>query len=115
MSKIKPKKWTDIYPQGTKEGDDEAKFFRCLARHPKYDWRSTAAIAKESGLDQKRAEQIIAKYFKLNMVIQNPKNEDHWGYWERVMHMLPDDYVSISDADKNKRIGKFLKNIDPYP
>ena len=49
------------------------------------------------------------------MVIQNPKNEDHWGYWERVMHMLPDDYVSISDADKNKRIGKFLKNIDPYP
>jgi len=51
----------------------------------------------------------------MNMVIQNPKNEDHWGYWERVMHMLPDEHVSISDADKNKRIGKFLKNIDPYP
>ena len=62
MAKIKPKKWTDVYPVGTKEGDEEARFFRSLARHPKYDWRSTAAISKESGLSPKRVEEIIAKY-----------------------------------------------------
>jgi hypothetical protein len=107
MSKIKPKKWTDVYPSGTAEGNEEARFFRSLARHPKYEWRSTAAIAKESGLTHKRVEEIISKYIKMKMVFQNPKNEDHWGYWERVPHILPDAYLSIADADKTKRIGRF--------
>jgi hypothetical protein len=106
MPKIKPKKWTDVYSSGTNGGDEESRFFKSLARHPKYDWRSTAAIAKESGLGHKRVEEIIAKYMKMNMVFQNPKNEDHWGYWERVPHMLPERYVSVSDADKAKRMGK---------
>lgn len=106
MSKIRPSKWTDVYPVGTKEGDEEARFFRSLARHPKYDWRSVAALAKESGLSKTRVEQIIAKYFKLNMVFQNPSNEDHWGYWERVSHMLPEKYKSMGDEDKEKRIGR---------
>jgi hypothetical protein len=113
MAKIKPKKWTDVYPVGTKEGDEEARFFRSLARHPKYDWRSTAAVAKESGLSPKRVEEIIAKYLKINMIFQNPRNEEHWGYWERVVHMLPDKYVSVSDADKKKRVDKFVNNNDP--
>lgn len=109
MAKIKPKKWTDVYPQGTKEGDEEARFFRSLARHPKYDWRSTAAIAKESGLDQRRVEEIAAKYLKKSMVFQNPSNEEQWGYWERVPQMLPDGYLSASDADKNRRVKKASK------
>lgn len=104
MAKIKPKRWTEVYPQGTKEGDEEARFFRSLARNPKYDWRSTAAIAKESGLNQRRVEEIIAKYLKKNMVFQSPSNDEHWGYWERVPHMLPNEYRSASDADKEKRI-----------
>lgn len=111
MAKIKPKKWTEVYPAGTKEGDEETRFFRSLARNPKYDWRSAAAVAKESGLTISRVEEIISKYFKLNMVFQNPKNEDHWGYWERVPHMLPDEYISISDSDKISRLDKFKKNI----
>lgn len=104
MAKIRPKKWTEVYPQGTQEGDEEARFFKSLARHPRYDWRSTAAVAKESGLTPKRVEQIISKYIKLKMVFQSPSNEDHWGYWERVPHMLPDQYRSVSDADKDRRI-----------
>ena len=40
-----PKKWTEIYPYGTKEGDEESKFFRALARHNKFDYRSTIAIS----------------------------------------------------------------------
>jgi len=110
--KIKPKKWTDVYPQGTLEGDEEARFFRSLARHPKYDWRSTAAIAKESGLSHTRVEQIIAKYLKKHMVFQNPTNEDNWGYWERVPHMIPDAYQSASDADKDMRIRRATKRGD---
>lgn len=112
MSKIRPKKWTEVYPVGTKEGDEESRFFRSLARHPKYEWRSTAALAKESGLSGKRVEEIIAKYLKLNMVFQNPKNEEHWGYWERVTHMLPEIPRSVSQEDKEKRIKRAMKNKD---
>lgn len=112
MSKIRPKKWTETYPSGTKEGDEESKFFRSLARHPKYEWRSTASLAKESGLSAKRVEEIIAKYLKLNMIFQSPKNEDHWGYWERVPHMLPDIKPSVSQEDKERRIKKIIKSKD---
>jgi hypothetical protein len=114
MSKIKPKKWTTVYPVGTKEGDEESRFFRSLARHPKYEWRSTSALSKESGLSLKRVEEIIEKYLKMNMIFQNPKNEDHWGYWERVPHLLPDNYVSAADSDKQKRIKRFVKNFNPF-
>jgi hypothetical protein len=107
--KIKPKKWIDLYPVGTKEGDEESRFFKILARNPKYDWRSTAAISKESNLSKKRVEEIIQKYHKLGLVFQNPKNEDNWAYWERVPHMLPDIKESISDNDKNKRINSSIK------
>lgn len=110
--KIKPKKWTEVYPQGTPEGDEEARFFKSLARHPKYDWRSTAAIAKESGLTHTRVEQIIAKYLKKNIVLQSPSNEEHWGYWERVPDMIPNEYQSASDADKHKRIKRASKKGD---
>ena len=106
MSKIKPKKWTEVYPVGTREGDEESRFFRSLARHPKYEWRSVAAISKESRLSKERTEQIISKYFKMKMVLQNTKNEDHWGYWERVPEMLPEEYVSISDKDKRDRVSR---------
>lgn len=109
MVKIKPKKWTDVYPAGTKEGDEESRFFKSLARNSKYEWRSVAALAKESNLDKKRVEEILSKYFKLGMVFQNPKNEDHWGYWERVQDLLPDEKKSIKQIDQDKRINKILK------
>lgn len=102
--KIKPQKWTKLYPVGTFEGDEEFRFFKALARNPKYEWRSTAALAKESGLDKKRIEEIILKYYKLGIVFQNPKNEDHWGYWERVPHLLPEKEESLTKIDKEKRI-----------
>lgn len=112
MTKIKPKKWTETYPAGTEEGNEEIKFFKSLARHPKYEWRSIAAISKESGLSSKRVEEIMVKYFKLKMVFQNPRNEDQWGYWERLPQLLPEAYISVSDYDKKNRIDKFIKNED---
>lgn len=107
--KIKPKKWTDTYPVGTKEGDEEARFFKVLARNVKYEWRSTAALSKEGNLSKKRAEEIIAKYHKLGIIFQNPRNEEQWGYWERVPHMLPEKKDSISKNDKDHRINKSIK------
>lgn len=102
--KKKPKKWVEVYPNGTKEGDEEARFFRVLARNPRYEWRSIAAIAKEANLTKQRVEEILNKYHKLGMVFASPKNADHWGYWERVPEMLPDEVDSISASDQNKRI-----------
>jgi len=98
-----PKKWVNVYPQGTLEGNEEQQFFIALGRNPKYKWRSVSAIAKESGLSEKRVEEIISKYYSKGMVFQNPKNEDQWGYWERVPEMVVNK-KSISQTDKQSRI-----------
>jgi len=105
---MKPKKWVDVYPHGTKEGDEEFKFFNSLGRNKKFHWRSASGIAKETGLDPERVEEIIQKYYKKGMVFQNPKNDDQWGYWERVPQMLPEEHKSISKKDQDDRIKKSL-------
>jgi hypothetical protein len=102
----KPKKWTDVYPQGTKDGDEEQRFFIALARHKQYTWRSVASLVKESKLSKERVEQIIQKYYKKNMVFANPNSEDQWGYWERNPEMLNSDKKSIAASDQKKRIDK---------
>ena len=105
MAKIKKlPKWTEVYPQGTKEGDEEQAFFIALARHPKYEHRSISAIEKESGLPAHRVEEIIAKYYKKGMVVQSPKNEDMWGYWARVEQA--EAKPTIAKKDQNDRISK---------
>jgi len=106
----KPKKWTEIYPYGTKEGDDEAKFFRALARHPKFDYRSTAAIIKATGLSRQRVEEIVDKYTKVSppLIFLHPTNDDHWGYWERCQDRLKDDKRDISRKDKDNRVDKHI-------
>lgn len=112
----KLKKWAQIYPQGTKEGNEEQLLFigkdRCkgLARHPSYTWRSTASLVQESGLPQDRVEEILNKYFKLGLVFMCPTKEDHWGYWERVPQMVKDDPQNIDTKDKTARIDDHLKN-----
>lgn len=99
-----PPKWVNVYPQGTKEGDEEYDFFIALGRSPKWQWRSTAQIAKESGLSRKRVDEILDKYWRKGMVFQSPSNEDHWGYWERVPEMLPKEEISVTEKDHEDRI-----------
>jgi hypothetical protein len=106
VKKLPLPKWTDVYPQGTKAGDEEQRFFIALARNTKYKWRSVAAIQKEANLSRERTEQIILKYFKRKMVYQNPQVEDQWGYWERVPECVPDVEDSIGRADQKSRIDK---------
>lgn len=102
------KKWTEVYPQGTTEGNEEQRFFIALARNAKWEWRSAQAISKESGLPVKRVEEIIQKYYKKGMVLQAPQNEDLWGYWERVMPDGPCN-ASIGQKDQKDRVDKAVK------
>lgn len=109
----KPKKWTEVYPYGTKEGDEEAKFFKALARHQKYDYRSIPQLIKITGLSQERLEEIIDKYatrYDPPLIVPHPQNEDHWGYWERCQDQLKTDQRNISQKDHDKRIDKHLGN-----
>lgn len=107
----KPKKWTEVYPYGTKEGDEEAKFFRALARHPKFEYRSTGAIIKATGLSRQRVEEIVDKYVnKISppLLFPHTSNDDHLGYWERCQDRLKDDLRDISKKDKDNRVDKHI-------
>lgn len=99
-------KWSEVYPHGTKAGDEEQAFWIALARNPKWAWRSTSSIAKESGLSKERVEELLEKYYNKGMVFQNPQNEDHWGYWERVPEHLPKENHSATDRDHEDRLKK---------
>jgi hypothetical protein len=100
----KPPHWFDVYPQNTKEGDEEAKVFTALARNNKWDWRSVSALAKETGLDKKRIEEILYKYMKKSMIFQNPKNDEQFGYWSNLPDMISDSPKSIKDEDLKNRL-----------
>lgn len=107
---IKPKKWTEVYPYGTKAGDEESKVFIALSRN-KQDHKSTAGIVKTTGLSLARVEEIIDKYVnKVSppLIYQHPTNEDCWAYWERVPDVLEKDTRSVSQKDKDMRIEKHL-------
>lgn len=101
-----PKPWHLVYPQGTPEGDEEQRFFIFLSRS-KYKYHSISQISSECHLAKERVEQIISKYAGMDIVVQNPKNEDQWGYWEKCdADQLPKKYVSLSQKDKEKRIAE---------
>lgn len=100
----KPPHWFTIYPQGTTQGDCEQKVFTALCRSNKWAWRSVSALEKETGLAKETIEKILYKYLKIDVVFQNPKNEDQWGYWENVPEMLAKEKKSISQEDHEKRL-----------
>lgn len=99
-----PPHWFDVYPQHTREGDEEAKVFTSLARNIKWNWRTVASISKETGLAKERVEEILFKYMKKGMVFQNPKNDDQWGYWVNVPEMLGGKPKSINQEDLENRL-----------
>lgn len=103
-----PPKWTDVYPHGTKEGDEEMDFFNSLARS-KWKWRSTAAIVKETGLSAERVEQILSKYMKWSppLVFKSETQEDQWAYWQRVPELVTKK-SSIGQTDIDDRINRHL-------
>ncbi len=100
------KQWTDVYPQGTKAGDEEQAVFIALARHPKWTWRSVSALAKEANITKVRVEEILYKYWKMGMVFQNPASEEQWGYWERVPEEIKKEKGNLASEDNEARLKK---------
>lgn len=98
------KSWWEIYPSGTKEGDEEVKFFIALARNPERKWRNISKLTEETNLSRERVEEIIAKYASLGIVYQNPKDPEQWGYWERTGVKKTD--KDILDEDHESRLNK---------
>ncbi len=105
---MEPKKWWQVYNPNSPEGSDERNFFSALARNPKYDWQSVSGIATKAKLTEKRVEEIIKKYHKLGIVLQSPKNEQLWGYWEDHKSLVAKKTPSISDKDTKIRTDKVL-------
>lgn len=105
----KPKKWIDVYPQGTEEGNEEQRFFIALSRNNEWPYRSTAMIAKDSGLSTERVEEIIEKYLAMGIVFQHEKNENQWIYWERDLDLIKKE-KSLAEKDQDKRIAKSMWN-----
>jgi len=107
-----PPNWYDIYPKGTKEGDEEQKIFTSLARNSKWVWRSVSAISKEINISKENVEAVLFKYFKKGMVFQNPKNEEQWGYWANVPEMLAkNNKKSIGTEDLEKRLSLKIEQL----
>lgn len=87
--------WFELYPQGTIEGDQEQMVFVALTRNKKWkNWRSVTAISKETNLNPDIVEKIIYKYFKIGLIIQNPKNSEFWGYV----------YCNLDEIDEDKDV-----------
>ena len=109
---MNPKTWTEVYASGTKAGEEEAKFFKALARDPRYNWRSSPAIAKEAGLSAERVDEIIDKYARKispSLVYPHPTNDDHWGYWEGLPEKVyKKDPRSLASKDKDRRVEEHL-------
>jgi hypothetical protein len=102
--------WYDVYPKGTIQGDVEEKLFKSLARNKKWKWRSVSAIAKESGISEEEVEKILDKYYKLNMVFQNPSSDTQWAYWTNVPDLINKPIESILSHDHKLR----LKGIQDF-
>jgi hypothetical protein len=100
----KPQTWVDAYPHGTREGDEEQAFFIALGRHPKWKWRSVAAIVKESNLSKERVDELLEKYHKKGLVFQDESNPDQWAYWERVPELVNSDNDSPKQKDHKERM-----------
>lgn len=97
--------WWEVYPQGTKEGDEETRFFIALSRKPEFKYRSVEEIAAESGLSKVRVDELIQKYVSLGMISANPSDPEMWGYWERI-NKKDSKPKSIVEEDHDCRVKK---------
>jgi len=107
----KPKKWTEVFPQGTKEGVEEQKFFIALARDAKAAYKSTSDLAKETKLPLDRIEQIISKYHALGMIFQSENNDNYWAYWQRDESRIKENKTLVQ-IDQDDRIEKQKRRLE---
>ena len=84
MKKKNPSKWPSVYPQGTKEGDEEQAFFISLARNPEVALPLDGGYFQGNEFDQGKGGGIADEVLQEGQPVfqRNPANEDQWGYWE---------------------------------
>ena len=103
------KKWHEVYV-----GDEELRFFvgkdkKSGLVRTSYDYRSTSALSKESGLSMEDTERILAKFLKMGVVVASTNKDDHYAYWERVAADIGlKKKKSIAQTDKDKRTGQAM-------
>lgn len=73
--------------------------FHAMVNHPKYDWRSISALAKETNLSQDIVSGVIGKGLTAGIVIQHPTNQKYWGHVQRFSQQEPDKEVSMFPYD----------------
>lgn len=107
MSQKTLKKWWAVYAN-----DEEKRFFvgkdgnSGLCRNTEFDWRSTEALARESGLSKAKIEIIIDKYHKAGIVVQHAKDPEKWGYWEKCSSTVTSSTKDVTKDDQQARVDK---------
>lgn len=104
-----PPKWQELCEQGTKEGEEEQAFFIAISRHPRHTWLTTTILARTSKLSLERVDEILEKYEKIKVVINDPNHEDQWAYWENVKELLKEE-VSLLEEDRRRRMEKLKRD-----
>ncbi len=100
------KKWWQVYAN-----DEEQRIFvgkdgqSGLVRKKQFTWRSIKALAEESGLTEKRTEEIIHKYLKNGEVVIHDSG-DKFAYWERIKIAEENDEIK---NDQKERMDKAAK------
>jgi hypothetical protein len=62
---------------------DEQKIYEVLAFGPN-EWQPIKAMAAITGLSINRTFAIVTKYYARGGIVRHPKNDDLYGFWERV-------------------------------
>lgn len=67
-----------------------------------FTWRSLRALSEESGLTEKRTEEILHKFLKSGVVVRNDGG-DKFAYWEKVDS---EDMPGEIEKDQKERMDK---------
>jgi len=103
---IAPDKWHKIYRTDEEKcvfvgKDGQSGLIRAVDKTTgkRFEWRSTDALARESGLSKKRVEEILEYYCNKKIVRQHSKDPEKWGYWEVVGPEKEDPDVVAKDHE----------------
>ncbi len=90
---------------------DEVDLFTCIARHPKYSWRSLKSITRFLGWDKDKIDSTLKPFIQNRMIIAKQTKEGmSLAYWERVGNELESkNDAEMSDEEKLEVLNKQIK------
>jgi len=103
------RKWWEIATS-----QDEVDLFTCIARNPKYAWRSIAGVTKELGWDKAKIDQVLKPFIHNRMVIaKQTKKGLQIAYWERIKESLEpkNNTDELSEDEKLEQLNKQIRMI----